>query len=105
MNFTASQSIPADEDTKGPEVSVIIPTYNRPMRLREAILSVVNQTFTNWELIVVDDGSTMGIEDPLGKFAEDSRISYHNLDMNHGSPCYARNFGIEQAAGEFIAFL
>ena len=88
---------------KTPFFSVIIPTYNRAGFLKKAIESVLNQTYYDLELIVVDDGSC----DETGKLVSgyrDKRIIYKKLRKNHGVS-HARNVGIEIAAGGFIAFL
>ncbi len=86
-----------------PLVSCIIPTYNRSELVCRAIKSVLNQTYKNIEVIVVDDGS----EDNTKKVVlsiKDSRIKYIRLHRNFG-PAFARNIGIVNAEGEFIAFL
>lgn len=84
-------------------VSVVIPTYNRAQLLSRAIVSVLDQTLSNLELIVVDDGSTDNTADVVRSFC-DSRIRYTPLGKNCGG-AYARNQGIQLAIGEFIAFL
>lgn len=83
-------------------VSIIIPTYNRAHLVAEAIKSVLNQTFTDFELIVVDDGSTDNTEEVVRSFA-DPRLKY--LKQFNNGVSAARNTGIENAEGEFIAFL
>ncbi len=83
-----------------PLVSVIIPTFNRLEVLKRAILSVENQTYSNIELIVVDDGSSDGTGDFLNK----NSIKFFTLDKNRGVS-FARNFGVARSKGEYIAFL
>lgn len=85
-----------------PLVSVIIPTYNRGRLILDSINSVLNQTYKNIELIVVDDCSTDDTEETV-KSIDDSRIKYIKLEKNSGA-CVARNKGIEISRGEFIAF-
>lgn len=85
-----------------PLVSVIIPTYNRGRLILDSINSVLNQTYKNIELIVVDDCSTDNTEEIL-KSINDSRIKYVKLEKNSGA-CIARNKGIELSTGKFIAF-
>jgi len=86
-----------------PTVSVIIPTYNRAGTLPRAIRSVFAQTFRDWEIIVVDDGSND--ETPqLVKDLSDTRIKYLRHECNRG-PSGSRNTGIEAARGTYIAFL
>jgi len=86
-----------------PRISVIIPTYNRPEMLSAAICSVLNQTFQDFELIVVDDASEGQIQDLLTVF-NDRRIKYirHNANRGEGA---SRNTGIAHSEGEFIGFL
>lgn len=84
-----------------PETSIIIPFYNRINWTIEAILSVVNQTYKDIEIIVIDDGS----EDEYGEAIKqlDSRIKY--FKQSKQGPSSARNLGIRNASGMFIAFL
>lgn len=86
-----------------PPVSIIIPTYNRSHILGRAIDSVLKQTFTDYELLIIDDASTDGTEDLVKKY-NDNRIQYYKHDRNKGAPA-ARNTGLRFARGEFIAFL
>ena len=82
-------------------VSVIIPTYNRAAFLGEAIDSVLSQTYTQFELIVVDDGSTDATAELLRQYG--GKISV--LHTGHGGPSAARNRGITAARGKYLAFL
>jgi len=87
-----------------PKVSVIIPTYNRAYLIGRAIQSVLNQTYQNFEIIIVDDGSTDDTKEVVKKFQEqDRRIKYVKHEKNKGEAA-ARNTGIKTARGEFIAF-
>jgi glycosyltransferase involved in cell wall biosynthesis len=83
-------------------VNVIIPTFNRAKRLIRAISSVLDQTFTDFEIIVVDDGSTDGTNLALNRFGE--RILYEAHTQNRGVSA-ARNTGIGRACAPLIAFL
>src|SRR2546429_9117536 len=86
-----------------PKVSVIIPTYNRAEFLCSAITSVLNQTFHNFEIIVVDDASqdhTREVMNSLG----DKRIRYIRHEKNKGVAA-TRNTGLVNAKGTYIAFL
>ena len=85
------------------KVSVIIPTYNRADVLGRAISSVLAQTHQDFELIVVDDGSTDGSEQAVWAF-DDKRIRYLRHDVNRGAEA-ALNTGLLAARGEYIAFL
>jgi len=84
-----------------PEVSIIMPTYNRADTIGRAIESVRRQTFDDWELIIVDDGSTDGTTSLFS--GVDPRIK---LIRQENNGCYvARNEGLRQSRGRFIAFL
>jgi glycosyltransferase involved in cell wall biosynthesis len=85
-----------------PAVSVVLPTYNRADSLGRAIQSVLEQTFTEFELIVVDDGSTDNSDEVLSAFT-DSRVRVIRNPVNRGVSA-ARNTGIRQSSGQFIAF-
>ncbi|MFP4498035.1 MAG: glycosyltransferase family 2 protein, partial [Vulcanimicrobiota bacterium] len=87
---------------KIPEVSVILCTYNSATFLPGAVDSVLTQTFTDFELIIVDDGSTDNTEKIVGEY-DDSRVVYLKLEKNAGLPA-ARNRGIEIARGKYIAY-
>lgn len=82
--------------------SIIIPTYNRAAFLPKAIESVLSQTYTDWELIIVDDGSTDNTKDVVAQYS-DSRIRYIYQDNAERSA--ARNNGIAQANGDFVCFM
>ena len=83
-------------------VSVIIPTFNRQYIVEKSIRSVLNQSTTDLELIIVDDHSTDETVNVISKI-EDSRIRIITLSSNHGA-CYARNIGVKAAKGKYIAF-
>ena len=86
-------------------VDVVVPSYNRWEFLKRAIRSVQNQTFTAWTLWVVDDGSTDETASRINQlFSSDSRIKLISSKANHGVS-WARNKGIEQGVGEWVAFL
>ena len=84
-----------------PKVSVIIPTYNRARIVGEAIDSVLSQRYDDFELIVVDDGSTDGTEDLVSSYLP--RLTY--LYQEHQGVSAARNRGIASARGEYLSFL
>ncbi|HEY5588734.1 MAG TPA: glycosyltransferase family 2 protein, partial [Candidatus Paceibacterota bacterium] len=88
-----------------PKISVIIPTYNRANLIRNTIMGVINQTFTDWELLVVDDGSTDNTKEIVDELIKnDNRIKYFYQEAS-GGPSSPRNLGIEKATGEYVAFL
>jgi glycosyltransferase involved in cell wall biosynthesis len=86
----------------GPKVSVVLPTHNREAMLPTAIRSVLDQTLSDLELIVVDDGSTDDTPVVVEAFA-DPRLRYVRLDRRRGA-ARARNAGLERVHGDLIAF-
>lgn len=84
-------------------VSVIIPTFNRADVIEETIRSVLDQTYSFFEIIVVDDGSQDNTAEVV-KCLNDSRIRYYAFE-NSGLPAVSRNRGLRLANGEFVAFL
>jgi glycosyltransferase involved in cell wall biosynthesis len=85
-----------------PFFSIIIPTFNRASFICKAVDSVLAQTFSNWELILVDDGSTDNTSDLISQYSDD-RIKYFKTPNRERGA--ARNFGIEKAKGNWICFL
>jgi len=85
-----------------PAVSIILPTYNRAHLVGKAIQSVLNQTYQDFELIVVDDGSVDNTVEVVKSF-NDPRIRYLRHEKNKGGAA-ARNTGIKAARGRYIAF-
>lgn len=87
-----------------PTFSIITPTYNRAYCIQKAINSVINQQFQNWELIIVDDGSTDNTDTIIEKYLLDKRVKYIKLDKNSGVNV-ARNRAIQESNGEYIVLL
>ena len=87
-----------------PKVSIIMPVYNAEKYVSEAIESVRNQSYENWELIIVDDGSTDHSPEIIDRYAQkDVRIqSFHN--KNEGVSA-ARNFALSKISGELVTFI
>ena len=87
-----------------PKVSVVLTVHNREQYVAAAIESILQQTFTDFELLVVDDGSTDGSRPIIAEFAaHDARIRV--LRQENAGLAAARNAGIQQARGEFVAFM
>ena len=84
-------------------VSVIIPCFNYGNFLPEAIESVLAQSHSNWECVIVDDGSTDNTGAICAKYTSDKRVRYFYKE--NGGLSSARNFGIEHSIGEFVCFL
>ncbi|MFC3958112.1 glycosyltransferase family 2 protein [Halovivax cerinus] len=101
----ATRYATTDRSTDRELVSVVIPTHDRPARLRRAIRSVAAQTYGPIELIVVDDASSPPVSDDIDRVAARvDRFERHRFVTNRGGAA-ARNAGIEESSGEFIAFL
>ena len=86
-----------------PKVSVIIPTYNCAQYITGAIESVFNQTYRNFEIIVVDDGSKDNTKEALAPYIREGVIKY--IFQKNQGPGAARNEGMKASEGEFLAFL
>ncbi|MDQ6469961.1 glycosyltransferase family 2 protein [Flavobacterium sp. LHD-80] len=86
-------------------VSILIPTYNTEKFIRETLQSVQNQSYSNWEMILVDDASTDQTVAIIEEFAQDdNRIKLFKLEKNSGNG-FARNIALEKASGKYIAYL
>lgn len=85
-------------------VSIIMPSYNTAKFIDETIESVLKQTYTNWELIIVDDCSTDNTDEVVKKYLSDSRIKYLKNEKNSGA-AVTRNYALREAKGRWIAFL
>lgn len=87
-----------------PQISVIIPVYNASRFLSCCVESVLEQTFSDFELLLIDDGSTDGSDIVCDKYAEkDRRIRVFH--KTNGGVCSARNLGLDNAEGEFVVFM
>ena len=86
-----------------PVLSVIMPCYNQAQYIEEAIESVINQSYRNWELIIIDDGSTDNSFEIAEKYASgDQRIKC--LSQPNGGPSKARNNGVKKSVGKYLMF-
>lgn len=99
MILSGSDGIEREADL----VSIIMPSYNTASFIEETIQSVLNQTYTNWELIIVDDCSTDNTDEVLENI-KDSRIRYFKNDKNSGA-AVSRNKALREARGQWIAYL
>ncbi len=98
MNFELS--------TLNPLVSIIIPTYNRAHLIGETLQSVLDQTYQNWECIVVDDLSTDNTDEVLKSWTEkDNRFKYFKRHREPKGAPTCRNIGLDKAEGEYVMFL
>ena len=87
------------------QVSIIIPLYNKSQWIMQTLMSVVNQTYKNWECIIVDDGSSDESLELVKKFALDIQGEWRIYSQSNSGQAVARNFGISLARGKYIALL
>src|SRR5437867_1823369 len=85
------------------EVAVIVPTYNQARYIAATIETVQQQTFSSWELFIVDDGSTDSTPEIVGRFLNDKRVHYTR--QQNQERAVARNEGIAKSSAPFVAFL
>ena len=85
-------------------VSIIMPSYNTGKFIEKSIQSVVNQTYQNWELLIVDDCSSDNTDEVVKPFLSDRRIHYYKNEKNSGA-AVSRNKALREAKGRWIAFL
>lgn len=85
-----------------PKVSIIVPCYNRIKYTKEAIQSIFDQTFTDWELIIINDFSEENFDNVINEYKKDPRVHYIKNERNLGIPT-TRNLGLRIAKGEYIA--
>lgn len=88
-----------------PTVSIVIPTYNRKDELPRAIHSVIEQSYFDWEIVLIDDGSTDGTDKIAADYTQLLGDRFVYLHQKNSGCCSARNKGIEISRGKFIAFL
>lgn len=87
------------------KVSIVVPVYNSELHIGKMIESVIDQTFSSWELLLIDDCSTDSSFSICEKWQNaDKRIHSFHLSCNHG-PSYARNYGIQRAIGQYLMFI
>jgi teichuronic acid biosynthesis glycosyltransferase TuaG len=87
-------------------ISIITPLYNAEKYISETIISVINQTYQNWEMIIVDDCSTDNSREIVKDYGQkDNRIRLVELDNNFGGPAKPRNIGLDNSKGVYVAFL
>jgi glycosyltransferase involved in cell wall biosynthesis len=87
-----------------PKISIVFTSYNHREYLTEALESLINQTFRDFELIIIDDCSTDGSQEVLKSFSNDPRVKLHLLEKNSGSYVISSNLGSSKAVAEYIIF-
>ena len=91
------------EKTK-PEISIIIPVHNGQEHLEKCLLSIKNQSFTDYEVLVVNNGSTDNTQKIAESFSESDK-RFITIKHNHGGAGETRNIGIDRASGNYLAFV
>ncbi len=89
---------------RNPRVAIILPNYNSHLFLKETIMSVMNQSYKNWQLIIVDDCSDNKTKKILKNFLKIKKIKIFWMKKNRGA-AYCRNYAIKKARSEYIAFI
>ena len=90
---------------KSPMVSIVVPLYNKEKYILQCLLSIANQDFKDWECIIVDDGSTDESIFLVKKFILQTPGNWKVLSKQNGGPSSARNYGIRNSIGQFVAFI
>lgn len=85
------------------KISVIIPLYNKKDYIAQCLDSILNQSYTNWEAIIVDDGSTDNSKESIMTYLKDTRFNY--FYKNNGGVSSARNYGFEKSTGNYIIYI
>lgn len=86
-------------------VSIILPSYNKQQFIAETIESVINQTYQNWELIIIDDNSSDGSIQVINKYLNKKYCIKLYLNHSNKGGNYCRNFGLQKAQGDYVIFL
>jgi glycosyltransferase involved in cell wall biosynthesis len=86
-------------------VSIVIPCYNSQSTIARVLSSVIDQTYTDYEIILVDDGSTDDTKGVIEAFFHGKTIDHKYIYQENSGPSAARNRGVENSSGEYIAFL
>lgn len=93
-------------DQNNPTISIITPSFNRASLVSETAASIFNQTYSNWEWVIVDDGSTDNSLEILQQFAAaDPRVKVYQRDRNPKGACTCRNIAVERSTGQYLVFL
>ena len=88
-----------------PMISVVIAAYNEEEHLDKCIISVLSQTYQNFEIIIINDGSTDGSAEIINKYKEEYKEKVIAIDKKNGGQASARNCGISAAKGKYITFI
>ncbi len=87
------------------KISIIMPVYNGEKFLREALNSVLEQTYTDWELLIINDNSNDSSDEIINKFMDQCDKIIYIKNVDNLGVATSRNIGIDKATGEFVAFI
>jgi len=87
-----------------PKISIILPNYNSQKTLKDTVKSVIEQTYQNWEIIIIDDSSNTETKNILSEYEKDKRFIIKYLNKNKGT-AFCRNLALRNCVGEYVAFL
>ncbi len=90
---------------RGPLVSIVVPLYNKAPWVLQSLNSVMNQTYKNWEIILINDGSTDGGLEIVNSFKKENPNLWTIITIENSGQCAARNLGISISKGKYVAFL
>lgn len=88
-----------------PLVSIVIPVYNKELWISESLRSVLNQSYQNWECIIINDGSTDESLNKINSFIENHPAKWRVITIENSGQTFARNYGVKHSEGEYISFL
>ena len=97
-------SLPDLQASENPYVDVILPNYNKSEYLKEAINSVINQTYKNWILYIIDDHSSDNSKIIIDEFSNSKNVKIIKLNKNKG-PSFCRNFAMRISKSKYISFI
>lgn len=98
MNIEVNSNI----DTDRLSFSFIVPVYNRTQKLRESVRSLLSQTYDNFEVLLICDGSPEGTMEVVQELAQSDKVRYFTYKNNSGNACRGRNKGITEARGDYV---
>lgn len=93
------------KDASVPKISIIIPMFNCERYIKECLESLDKQTFKDFEILLIDDGSTDSTQEVISDYAEESTLNIKMIEQENGGAARARNHGLDHATGEFVAFI
>ena len=86
------------------KIDIILPNYNSQDYIDQTLKSVINQSYKNWKLFIIDDGSNLETRNILKKYKKNKKIKIIYLSKNHGA-AYCRNLALKKSKSKFIAFI